>query len=256
MFTCALQSGSNGNCIYVETPDARLLFDAGISAQCAGKRLADHGRDITKVDALLISHNHSDHVRSAGIFQRKFGHPLYITAGAWQKCRTRLAPVCDVRHFEPGEQLRFGSTSVETVATAHDSVDGVAFVVGDEFTRLGIFTDLGHRFDGLEDWIGSLDAVYLESNYDPQMLADGPYPPWLKRRITGSGGHLSNIEAARLVLDCGRQLKLLILSHLSEHNNHPDVALETARELLGPELPIVLAPRTAVSEMFCLPYAR
>jgi phosphoribosyl 1,2-cyclic phosphodiesterase len=247
--TCSLQSGSNGNCIYVETPDARLLFDAGISGKTAQERLQQHGRDIRRVDAVIISHNHSDHTRCAGIFHRKFDLPVYMTRGAFGACGF-LGSMKDVRSFQPAETLLFNSTAVHTVPTAHDGIDGVAFVIESAGKKLGIFTDLGHPFAGIENWISSLDALYLESNYDPQMLAEGPYPRWLQNRIRGLGGHLSNLEAASLVQRCAAAtLQFLILAHLSEHNNRPQLALDTARGLLPEKLPVFYASRDAASDL-------
>jgi phosphoribosyl 1,2-cyclic phosphodiesterase len=249
ILTCSVQSGSCGNCIYVETPDARLLFDAGVSGKTAQQRLLQHRRDIREVDALIISHDHSDHTRCAGVFHRKFNLPLHITQGACDACGF-LGHLREIRPFLPAQTLTFNSTTVQTVPTAHDGVDGVAFVISHAGKKLGIFTDLGHPFAGIENWIASLDALYLESNYDPQMLARGPYPVWLQNRIRGMGGHLSNHEAASLVrIASPVNLQFLVLAHLSEHNNHPQLALETARGLL-PKLPISYAPRTAASEMY------
>ena len=252
MFTCALQSGSNGNCIYVETENVRLLFDAGISAKVAQERLAQRGRDIRQVDALIISHNHSDHISSAGVFQRRFGLTLHMTGRVLKASQSRLGQVLDVKQFKPGETLAFGETAVETVPTAHDGVDGVAFVVTHKRKKLGIFTDLGHRFNGIEQRLQDLDALYLESNYDPQMLSQGPYPVWLKRRIIGQGGHLSNSEAAQLVEDCSAGLQLLVLSHLSQHNNSPELALQTARAVLTRPLKLAFASRNTITEMFAV----
>ncbi len=250
IFTCSLQSGSNGNSFYVETNDVRLLFDAGISARSSKQRLAEHERDIRDVEAVIISHNHSDHIKHAGVLHRRFSLPLYMTPGAWHASRGKLGIVNDVRLFEAGDCLQFGSTTVQTVPTAHDGIDGVAFVISSINNKLGIFTDLGHRFEGIEKWITELDAVYLESNYDDEMLTNGPYPHWLKNRIRGDGGHLSNTEAAQLVDDSAQELQLLILSHLSEHNNSPEIALATARDILGKGFPIAMAHRGQVSEMF------
>ena len=252
MFTCSLQSGSNGNSIYVETDDARLLFDAGIGGKVAHERLAHHDRDIREVDAVLVSHNHRDHVSGVGVFQRKFSLPIYITRGAWRVVRDQLGPVQDVRHFTPGQCLQFKTTTIETIPTAHDAVEPVAFVIRHGGKSLGIFTDLGHRFAGIENWIARLDGLYLESNYDPQMLAAGPYPAWLKRRITGPAGHLSNHEACQLVKDSALRLQFLVLAHLSQENNHPDLALATAQSYLPRRMPISLAPRYTVSESFVL----
>jgi len=247
----SLQSGSNGNCIYLETAGVRLLFDAGISGLRAQERMARCGRRILGIDALLVSHDHSDHVRSLGVFQRKFGLPAYVTAKTLKAAAARhsLGPLGEIRHFQAGGVLRFGRVRIETFPTPHDSADGVAFVVDDGRSRLGILTDLGHVFGDLEEVVGSLDAAILESNYDPQMLARGSYPPWLKRRIRGPGGHLSNYEAAELVLAAGKRLKWLCLAHLSEDNNHPKVALRTHRDVLGNRLPLHVASRYESTEV-------
>ena len=245
MLTIPLQSGSNGNCVYVEAEGVRLLIDAGISGKQAQMRLAQFDRDITDVDAVLISHDHSDHTSCLGVYQRKFGLPVYVTektlAAAGRK--RSLGKLDDLRHFQPGEMLRFGRLAVETIPTPHDGVEGVAFVVDDGRRRLGVLTDLGHVFSGLTDLVGSLDAVLLESNYDPKMLAGGDYPQFLQDRIEGSGGHLSNIEAAEVLANAAGRLKWACLAHLSQDNNRPDVALRTHRTVLGRELPLHVASR-------------
>jgi phosphoribosyl 1,2-cyclic phosphodiesterase len=223
MIAVPLQSGSSGNCIYVETNGVRLLFDAGICGSDAERRLASIGRNIRDVQALIISHDHSDHIRSAGVYQRKFGIPLYITP------RT-----LDVIHVE--------GVTVETVPTPHDGADGSVFVVSSLGKRLGIMTDLGYVFDGLAPIVETLDAVFLESNHDEVMLDSGPYPASLKRRIRGEGGHISNVESAGL-LRAGQRLRWACLSHLSEKNNDPRLALRTHRSMNGPDLPLYVAQR-------------
>jgi len=245
MKVISLQSGSNGNCIYVETDGVRLLFDAGISGIQAEERLALHGRDVTGLNALLISHDHTDHARSMGVFHRKFGLPVYVTAKThYAASRYRLGEINDLNHFCAGESLRFGEVVVETISTPHDGVDGVAFVVDDGTHRLGVLTDLGHVFSDLKAVIGSLDAVLLESNYDPEMLASGSYPDWLKERIEGPGGHISNLESAELLrAAASKRMKWACLGHLSHDNNAPDLALETHRKILGERLPLYVATR-------------
>ncbi len=249
MQVISLQSGSNGNCIYLEAGGVKLLFDAGISGSRARQRLASQGRDIAGVDAVLISHDHVDHSRSMGIFHRKFGLPVFVTAKTYRAAsRYKLGAIADLHHFAAGESMRFGPLTVETIATPHDGVDGVVFVVDDGKHRLGILTDLGHVFSDLEGVIGSLDAVLLESNYDPEMLAQGPYPEFLKERIEGPGGHLSNFEAAEVLKSSASpRLKWACLAHLSEDNNTPDLALKTHRRILGKRLPILVATRYEVS---------
>jgi phosphoribosyl 1,2-cyclic phosphodiesterase len=248
----SLQSGSNGNCIYVEAGGVRLLFDAGISGLQAQLRLAEHDRDIRDVDAVLISHDHSDHCRSLGIYQRKFGLPVYVTEKTLASAlgRSRLGRLGEIRHFVAGHSVAFGNLTIETIPTPHDGTDGVAFVVDDGTHRFGILTDLGHIFDALMPTIASLDAVLLESNYDPQLLAEGPYPGFLKERISGMGGHLSNVESAQLLGEAaGERLQWACLGHLSEQNNEPELALRAHRQVLGERLPLYVASRYVVSEV-------
>jgi len=251
MFFISLQSGSNGNCLYVEAGGTRLLFDAGVSGALAEQRLAAHGVDIRTVDALVISHDHCDHCRSLGIFQRKFGLTAYLTrhtlAGARRRCR--LGELGPLRHFKAGEVLRIGEATIETIPTPHDGDDPVAFVIDDGRHRLGILTDLGSVFDALHSAVASLDAVLLESDYDPDMLKASDYPDWLKQRIRGPNGHLSNDEAATLLAEAGtKRLRWACLGHLSEETNRPDVALNTHRRVLGRRLPLRIASRHEVSE--------
>lgn len=245
MRATSLQSGSNGNCVYVETDGVGLVFDAGISGRQAELRLAACGRDIRRAAALIVSHDHADHVRCAGIYQRKFGLPIHVTRKTLRAAAFYpLGRMHDVRPFQAGSTLRFGSVTVETIPTAHDGADGVAFVVDDGRRRLGILTDLGHAFDGLDAIVRSLDAVLIESNYDPDMLAGGPYPRFLKERIRGPGGHLSNVEAAELLrAAAGKRMSWACLAHLSEQNNDPDLALRTHRKIVGRRLPLHVASR-------------
>ncbi len=251
MKVISLQSGSNGNCIYVESGGTRLLFDAGISGSRVEQRLAQHGRAPTGVDAVLISHDHVDHARNMGVLHRKFGLPVYVTAKTYgASSRHRLGEIGNLRHFRAGETLRVRNVRVETIRTPHDGVDGTMFVVDDGRHRLGILTDLGHVFNDLEAVIGSLDAVLLESNYDPEMLAGGTYPDWLKERVAGPGGHLSNEEAAELVLAAGSpRLKWVCLAHLSQDNNTPKLALATHRRILGGRLPLLVASRYEATDV-------
>ncbi|QEG20252.1 MBL fold metallo-hydrolase [Mariniblastus fucicola] len=257
MKVISLQSGSNGNCFYVETPTTRLLFDAGISARQAQLRLAQHGRDINDVDALLISHDHSDHAKGMGVFQRKFGFPVYLTRRTLAASQRFLGSrsMNRVRFFAAGSTIAFRDVAVHTIPTPHDSAEGVAFVVEHAGQRVGILTDLGHAFDGLRDVLRSLDAVIIESNYDDGMLEHGRYPQQLKKRIRGNGGHLSNEDAAQLLRNTvdetkdNFRLQWACLCHLSEDNNTPDVARETHQKLLGDLVEIHVASRYDVSDV-------
>jgi phosphoribosyl 1,2-cyclic phosphodiesterase len=250
MITFSLQSGSNGNCIYVEAGGVRLLFDAGISGKIAEGRMRAHGREIRDVQAVLLSHDHSDHVRCAGIFQRKFKVPILMTRRTHAAIGPSLGETPNVRYFEAGESICFGQVRVHTLRTPHDAVEGVGFIVEHEGRRLGILTDLGNPFRELRSALGELDAVYLESNYDPKMLETGRYPWQLQQRIRGSGGHLSNGESAELLRAAGSRLRWAALAHLSEENNTPELALDTHRARLGLDFPLHVAPRYGVSSVF------
>jgi phosphoribosyl 1,2-cyclic phosphodiesterase len=254
LIAISLQSGSSGNCIYVESGGVRLLFDAGISGVQAAERLAAHGRDIRSVQAVIISHDHGDHIRHAGVFHRKFGIPVYVTPAtlAAASSRCTLGTLNDVRHFRSSDKLRFDDVLVQAIPTPHDGADGSAFVIQSGHKRLGILTDLGHVFKDLVAVVSSLDAVFLESNYDPEMLAAGPYPAYLKQRIRGPRGHLSNQEAADLLRRAadGRRLKWACLSHLSDQNNNPQQALNTSRASVAERIVLHTADRYTASGIF------
>jgi phosphoribosyl 1,2-cyclic phosphodiesterase len=252
MLAFSLQSGSNGNCIYVEAGGMRLLFDAGINGVQAEKKLAARGRTIRDVDAVIISHDHGDHIRYAGIYQRKYGLPIYATGKTMEIAAKRhpIGKLHDLRVFCSGGTIDFGAVKVHAIPTPHDTADGSAFVITSGEKRLGIMTDLGHAFDGLAELISTLDAVFIESNYDPGMLAKGPYPAFLKDRIRGPEGHISNAEAAELLRTGSRgRLKWACLAHLSEQNNKASLAIETHRQVLPARLPLYIASRYAASDI-------
>ncbi len=244
MIAISLQSGSNGNCLYVETGGVKLIFDAGISGIRAEQRLEGFGRNIRDVDALILSHDHGDHSRYAGVYGRKYGLPVYVTPRTLQRASKRqsLGKMDTVHYFQAGDTLCFESIAVQTIPSPHDGVDGAVFVLSSREKRLGIWTDLGHAFRDLHAEIPMLDAVFIESNYDPDMLLRGPYPPSLQRRIQGPEGHLSNREAAEL-LQAGDRLKWACLAHLSNNNNNPETALKTHREIGRQDLTLYTASR-------------
>lgn len=234
MRVVSLQSGSNGNCIFVEANGLRLLFDAGLTGAKTEERLAEVGVDVRSVHGVLISHDHSDHVKGAGVLQRKFDLPIWLTR------KTCEAAAANKRHpvhlespslFTAGKTISFpNGVLVETIPTPHDAVDGAGFVVDDGSNRFGILTDLGHVFPELEQVFPTLDGVLLESNYDPKMLEENDnYPTWLKNRIRGKHGHLSNRDAASLIKNAGTRLRVACLGHLSEENNTPELAEEPYR---------------------------
>jgi phosphoribosyl 1,2-cyclic phosphodiesterase len=248
--TFSVQSGSNGNCIYVEADDVRLLFDAGVSGRCAEGRMATHHRRIRECDALIVSHDHWDHASGAGVFHRKFRLPVFMTRGAYEAVRFRVGAMSDVRWFKPGERLRFGPLTVTTIPTPHDGIDTVCFLIEHEGRRLGIFTDLGHPFAALGEALSRVHAAYIESNYDVEMLMTGEYPESLKQRISGKHGHLSNDEAAATAArHVNGGLEWLAVAHLSAHNNRPYLAVRAMVEAVGRQLPVYVASRYEASDV-------
>lgn len=248
MIAISLQSGSSGNCTYVEADGVSLLFDAGISASLAERRLLGYGKDIRGIKALIISHDHADHVRAASVFSRRFDVPVFITRRTFQRAALpySLYGIRQLTFFRSGDTINFGAAEVLTLPTPHDGVDGSAFVVASGSKRLGILTDLGHVFGALREVVPTLDGVFIESNYDPEMLACGNYPSFLKERIRGPRGHLSNREAADLLAGVASQsLRWVCLSHLSGQNNRPEIALKVHREALGEGVELCVARRDA-----------
>ena len=249
MIAISLQSGSEGNCYYVEVNGTKLLFDAGITASMAAKRLEEHGRDIKDIDALIISHDHADHARHAGVYHRKYKMPVFITQRTLEVAAKRhgIGPINNVSHFRAGDEISFGDVSVETIPSPHDAADGSLFVISSNGKRLGIWTDLGHVSDELYSLVSTLDGIFIESNYDPLMLDNGPYPAFLKKRIKGPEGHLSNIDCAELLL-AGTKLKWACLAHISNNNNSPETALETNRRIAGNNITLYTANRYLATE--------
>jgi phosphoribosyl 1,2-cyclic phosphodiesterase len=229
-----LGSGSEGNATLVEGGSARVLLDAGLGPRQLAERLQSAGVDPTSLDAVFLSHEHGDHARGAAAFSRKWGVPLAATRKTFEAAGFDLQRLPPVQPLEPGDELVLRRLSVRAVSVPHDAARPLAFVVCAGQSSFGHATDLGHLSRGLVSALGECDAVLVESNYDPAMLRDGPYPWSLKERILGPFGHLSNGDAARLLeKGLGARCRVVVLAHLSRKNNHPELALLAAEEALA-----------------------
>ncbi len=229
-----LGSGSDGNATLVEAGGARVLLDAGLGPRQLAERLASAEVDPASLDAILVSHEHGDHARGASAFSRKWGVPVAGSRGTLAAAglvSERLPPLALV---EPGTTLAFARLTVRAVAVPHDAARPLAFVLAAAGATFGHATDIGHLARPLVEALRGCDAILLESNYDPVLLRDGPYPWSLKERILGPRGHLSNGDVARLVeKGLGAECRQIVLAHLSRRNNHPELALQAAEEALS-----------------------
>lgn len=228
---CTIASGSSGNALYAECEDGAVLIDAGVSGKRIAEGIRAAGGNIDRVDSIIVSHDHNDHSKGAGVLARRHGMPLMMTEGTYGAIRQSLYKTLAPRVFRPGSVLSAGGFHIHTIATPHDGRDPVCVVLERHGLRCGVLTDLGHPFEELRALMASLDVVFLESNYDPHMLEHGPYHLALKRRIRSAHGHISNEEAAELVQQhAGDRLQAVVLSHLSEKNNTPDLAAQCMRD--------------------------
>lgn len=248
-----LASGSSGNAVYFESDKDALLVDAGISGRAIEEAILRVGGDSSKLKAMVLTHSHSDHSKSAGIIARKFGVPIYTTRATYEHCAKRLGKGFECVFIKTAESIELGGFILNTIPTPHDAVDSVALIVERGGIRCGVLTDLGHVFYKLQKEISNLDAVILESNYDPQMLINGGYPEYLKQRISSNAGHISNEEAAHLLLNSqGERLKTVMLAHLSKENNTPEKALKCHVDILAnssKNFKLMVAPRSEPSEV-------
>lgn len=225
-----LGSGSGGNAVLVESDDTRVLVDAGFSARRLAERMRLCGVDPASVGALLLTHEHTDHVCGAVNAAKRWGWQVFGTAGTLAAL-PGLAPD-RVTTIAAGDCVTVGAIALATTATSHDASEPVAYVATGVRTgmRAAIVTDLGVVTDAIRAAVRGVEVLVIESNHDAEMLRVGPYPYHLKRRIAGEHGHLSNGDAGALVCETAhRGLQQLVLAHLSETNNTPRTALDAMR---------------------------
>ena len=262
---CVLASGSAGNTSFVGTSKTRVLVDAGLSVKDLNKRLADIGEDPDDIDAVLITHEHSDHVAGLARFvrwreKRKKPVPVYLS---------RLtAPLIDwstsdgkqpeqlpaVERFQAGSGWMLGNIAVQSFTIPHDAKDPVGFTFIAEGVKIGVATDLGYMPDSVRHHLRRTQILLIESNHDLDMLKVGPYPWSVKQRVMGRNGHLSNaVTCDYLENDLDSGVQTLILGHLSEHNNHPEIVrigAEQSLERRGISPNLVIAEQKTQTEVF------
>ena len=227
-----LGSGSRGNAVLVESDDTRVLIDVGFGPRTLAARLKIAGVAPESVDACLLTHDHSDHARGAARAARKWGWAVFATAGTAASTDLEGAVVTTI---DCGVPMLIAGLEVAAVATPHDAVEPVGFVATSTSTgaRVGVCYDIGHANASVRHLCRELDILVLEANHDEAMLWAGPYPPWLCSRIACDTGHLSNRAAGALARDTvTSHTAHVVLAHLSEHNNSPEMAQRTVRSAL------------------------
>jgi phosphoribosyl 1,2-cyclic phosphodiesterase len=231
-----LASGSKGNCTYVEGESGSILIDAGLSVKELYRRMDAAGANPEIIDAIIVTHEHSDHMKGLVPLARRLHVPVYATGGTLYSQLTQMVPEKNpvkfvaCRYREPFKVEEF---TIEAFPVSHDAREpcGYFITVGDR--RFGFCTDTGIVTDGIMEYLRRSDAVVLESNHCPDMLRTGPYPEMLKRRIRSKHGHLSNLDASKCVMSLGQDVSSIRLAHLSEVNNTPGTALKSGRSGLG-----------------------
>lgn len=223
LFITSLNSGSNGNCYYIGNEHEAILVDAGISCKETEKRMNRLGLSIKKVKAIFISHEHSDHISGIPVLAKKYKLPVYITPGTLQHLRVDHDEY-QFLHFTGYQPITIGGLSITAFPKLHDASDPYSFVITCRDITVGVFTDIGAACEHLIANFRQCHAAFLEANYDEEMLQNSSYPFYLKRRISGGNGHLSNTQALELFLNHRpSHMSHLLLSHLSKNNNSPEL---------------------------------
>lgn len=233
-----MSSGSGGNSVYIEADGKRILIDAGLSEKKLSQRIAHIDRSLNGLDAVFATHEHSDHIRGMGPLLRKHQLQLFTTEGTFKQASPSMGKLPGFNPIRAGQPVEFGELVVEPYATPHDAEESVAFVIHYRGLRLGLATDLGRVTQEVTNKLQNLDALLIESNHDVDMLDAGPYPWVTKRRIKSDVGHLSNEACGEMLSSVKHSgLRLVVLMHMSETNNHPELARITAQQALGEDSP-------------------
>jgi phosphoribosyl 1,2-cyclic phosphodiesterase len=231
-----LGSGSRGNASLVVKGETALLIDCGFSARELELRLAGVGMAATSLSAIVVTHEHNDHIAGVGAVARKYKLPVWLSHGSYSAGQRRLGELPARHTLNCHERFAIGELELQPFPVPHDAREPCQLVLGDGDRRLGILTDTGRSTQHIESCLDACDALILECNHDLQMLANGPYPPSLQARVGGELGHLSNAQSAALLgrLDTTR-LQHLVAAHISEKNNRPELATAALSEALGCE---------------------
>lgn len=233
MIFTTLLSGSSGNCIYIGSKNTHILIDAGCSMRYLKKSLAQISVDPEDISAILLTHEHSDHISGAAKISRKYNIPIYASPLTWENLPFFEDFLPNERHiFEYG--MRIGDLSIDFFKLYHDAIQPVGIIVQDEISKIGIMTDTGKITSMMLKALCDVDAMIVEANYSVNMLNSGSYPAYLKKRISSDEGHLSNIQTGEALCRLiSEKTKAIVLAHLSNNNNTPGLALSEVTQVLA-----------------------
>lgn len=237
-----LGSGSSGNSTYVETDQCKILIDAGLSGKQTEERLNSLGKTLQDLDAIFISHEHSDHTKGVGVLARRYGALVYANSDTWKEMDKKYAyKKTTIPHeqrmiLDPGEQMTLGDMDIISFPVSHDSINNQFYTFRIHNKQFTMMTDLGYVSERIQEAMKNSDAYLMESNYDVDMLRYGKDPWFLKQRVLSDVGHLSNEDAAEALANMiGDKTKAIYLGHISKRNNFKRLALETHTEILQKE---------------------
>lgn len=235
MEVSVLASGSTGNAVFIRAGETRILIDVGISTRAVTKKLADIGTDAGSIDAILVTHEHSDHTKGLVTYGKKHDVPVYARYDAWRAMPTVAKAVAQHNRRLLRETLEIGECKVEVFDTSHDAVDPVGFNLFYKDKKISLATDLGCVSKRVKDALSGSDLLVFEANHDVDMLKQGAYPAYLKRRILSAQGHLSNEDAGRTLAEIVRDKAhtQIMLAHLSRENNRPQLAKDAVENILS-----------------------
>jgi len=251
LYIASLNSGSNGNCYYVGNDDEAVLIDAGLSCRETEKRMARIGLSMNKVKAVFISHEHTDHIKGLCTLSAKYSLPVYITGGTLHGCRFHIRQDL-IRPLSGHQQTQIGQLTISSFPKIHDAREPHSFMVSSGTLNIGIFTDIGHPCEPLVHHFRQCHAAFLEANYDDELLNRSAYPYFLKQRIRGGRGHLSNAKALELFTTHRPHfMSHLLLAHLSADNNCPDL-VKSLFDLHSGNTEIIIASRYSETPVFTI----
>lgn len=250
---CALASGSNGNCYYIGNNTEAVLVDAGLSFKQILLRMEAKQLDPKKIRAIFVTHEHGDHVRGARVTSKKLDVPVYMTNGTFSASFRTWKPISYLA-IEDNLPVKVGSFTIFPILKSHDAAEPTSFRIEYNGISVGVFTDIGSPCDNVKHHLKQCHALFLETNYDLQLLKEGPYPYHLKARIDSTVGHLSNVQAFELLKEHAHPtLQCVFLSHLSAENNRPELAYNEFKPLEERFL-VKLTDRFAASEIYTISF--